>query len=402
MVRFMRAIISRPATFTLIILSVNIFVFLILTAAGGSENPQVLIAYGASFKASIDMGEWWRFITPVFMHIGWIHLLVNMYSLFVLGPYVEKLYGSAKFVVFWMVTGAAGVAASYFTSMYQMSDDTFLGHFLFRGGGGPSAGASGALFGLVGVMFVFGIKFRHELPDGFKRAFGTGLLPTILINLFIGYTIPFINNAAHLGGLVAGAVLALFIDYKRPEEGERIALAWRVLQVAVLVLIVASFMSVWRNLKEPTPTLAGAFEHLLTGGAPDSDAYRRAINQGQQAFAATLQGDKDAANPAIKTLDETPGLDPQSDVLRTDLKVMLARARDVFSSEPQRDDAPKTERIAEANQLVEDFKAWQERFRQWVGAEGENYDIQMPDPPKTMPAPSTAPESETRSKETGN
>ena len=70
----------------------------------------------------------------------------------------------------------------------------------------PSAGASGALFGLVGVLFVFGIKFRHELPEGFKRAFGTGLIPMIVLNLFIGYLgRGLIDNAAHLGGLISGA-----------------------------------------------------------------------------------------------------------------------------------------------------------------------------------------------------
>ena len=73
--------------------------------------------------------------------------------------------------------------------------------FIFKTYDNPSAGASGALFGLVGVLFVFGIKFRHELPEGFKRAFGTGLLPMIVLNLFIGYVLRgFIDNAAHLAG----------------------------------------------------------------------------------------------------------------------------------------------------------------------------------------------------------
>ena len=104
-----------------------------------------------------------------------------------------------------MLTGVAGVVASYLT----VGPDTQLGNigrFLFKTEDVPSAGASGALFGLVGVLFVFGIKFRHELPEGFKRAFGTGLLPMIIINLFIGYLgRGFIDNAAHLGGLLPEA-----------------------------------------------------------------------------------------------------------------------------------------------------------------------------------------------------
>jgi rhomboid protease GluP len=80
------------------------------------------------------------------------------------------------------------------------------------------------LFGLVGVLFIFGIKFRHELPEGFKRAFGTGMLPIIVINLVIGFVgRGFIDNAAHLGGLLSGAALALAVDYRRP--GERAGVA---------------------------------------------------------------------------------------------------------------------------------------------------------------------------------
>src|SRR6185436_12849291 len=109
----------------------------------------------------------------------------------------------------------------------------------------PSAGASGALFGLVGVLFVFGIKFRHELPDGFKRAFGTGLLPIILLNLVIGFIgRGWIDNAAHLGGLVAGAGLALVVQYRRPGENQGSALLWRTLQIACLGLVALSFVKI--------------------------------------------------------------------------------------------------------------------------------------------------------------
>jgi hypothetical protein len=74
----------------------------------------------------------------------------------------------------------------------------------------------------VGVLFVFGIKFRRELPEGFKRVFGTGMLPIIFINLFIGFVgRDFIGNSAHLGGLFAGAALAVFVDYRRPNARVR-------------------------------------------------------------------------------------------------------------------------------------------------------------------------------------
>ena len=88
------------------------------------------------------------------------------------------------------------------------------------------------MFGLVGVLFVFGIKYRRELPEGFKRAFGTGMLPVILLNLGIGFLARgIIDNAAHMGGLLSGAALASVVSYKRPGTRTGVTIAWRVLQV---------------------------------------------------------------------------------------------------------------------------------------------------------------------------
>ena len=112
----------------------------------------------------------------------------------------------------------------------------------------PSAGASGALFGLVGVLFVFGLKYRRELPEGFKRAFGTGMLPVILLNLGIGFLgRGIIDNAAHLGGLLSGAAMASLVSYKRPGTPASVTIAWRVLQIAALVLAGVCFLMVARH-----------------------------------------------------------------------------------------------------------------------------------------------------------
>ena len=174
-VRFLRAVISRPATFTFVFLVANCFVYFLMWLSGGAQD-QVLLAYGAKRNDLIQAGEWWRFVAPIFLHVhlpgmGPLHLIANMYGLFMLGPYVEKLYGSARFVVFWIVTGVAGVAASYLTvcppaGRCQQLAHGALGQFLLKPFDTPSAGASGALFGLVGVLFVFGLKYRHELPEG--------------------------------------------------------------------------------------------------------------------------------------------------------------------------------------------------------------------------------------------
>jgi membrane associated rhomboid family serine protease len=253
---YARAVLSRPYIFTIIFLIANLFVFMLMWESSGMSSTvlwgafpkPVLLAYGAKTNYLIRFDhEWWRFVTPVFIHVNLPHVLINMYSLWVIGPWVEKLYGSAKFVVFWVLTGIAGVVASYLT-VIEGSQPGLIGAFLIKNHDDPSAGASGALFGLVGVLFVFGIKYRHELPEGFKRAFGTGMLPVILLNLGIGFLARgVIDNAAHMGGLVSGAVLASVISYKRPGASTGMTIAWRVAQITALVLVLISFIMVARR-----------------------------------------------------------------------------------------------------------------------------------------------------------
>lgn len=380
--RFARAIFKRPATFTFVFLIANIFVFLLMYLSGGAESgsmsqfpSELLIAYGAKVNFLIDKEkEYWRFVTPIFIHGGLLHLFFNMYGLWVLGPYVERLYGSAKFVVFWVVTGIAGVVASYLTLRPDM-DETLLGRFLFKSVDAASVGASGALFGLIGVLFVFGIKFRHELPGGFKRAFGTGMLPTILINIFIGFAIPVIDNAAHLGGLIAGAILALFVGYKRPHERASVAVTWHVLQVAALVLVAVSFFEVERKYAGIKPPLDRAASHSATGSASDIQTYLKAIENGGKAFVLAFnEGNVTAVEPALAALDRSPRLDAQADLLRNQLKYMLWRVYLLNQAEREQRFAPSALREEREN-LGLAFQSWQERYALWGELNGRKYGL---------------------------
>lgn len=253
---YARAILSRPYIFTIVFLIANFFVFLLMWNASGMSSStlwgafpeSVLLTFGAKTNYAIQYEhQWWRFVTPVFIHVNLPHVLINMYSLWVLGPWVEKLYGSAKFVVFWVLTGIAGVVASYLT-VIPGSRPGLIASFLIKYADEPSAGASGALFGLVGVLFVFGLKYRRELPEGFKRAFGTGMLPVILLNLGIGFVgRGIIDNAAHMGGLFSGAAIAALVSYKRPGQPASVTMAWRIVQIAALLLVLVSFFFVIKN-----------------------------------------------------------------------------------------------------------------------------------------------------------
>ena len=392
--RFARAILTRPATFTVVFIIANVFIFLLtIFAAGGSGNEarfnDILIAYGAKLNSLIQQGQWWRFVTPIFLHGGFAHLLMNMYGLWILGPYVERLYGSAKFVVFWVLTGIAGVVASYLTVRPAMHAAGPVGRFLFKADDVASVGASGALFGLIGVLFVFGIKFRHELPEGFKRAFGTGMLPTILLNIFIGYVFPFIDNAAHMGGLTAGALLALFIGYKRPHERAGVAIFWHVLQVGALALVVLSFFMVWRTYTGPPLSLTKeSLQRILPGNdAANARAYVKATNEGRKAFLTGLKDNNvEALDHAVKSLESLHSLAEKPDALRDSLKGLLVRAGEFAAQTPEQRKSRQAQ--ARLRELIKDYEAWDQGFQEWVKNEGDKYGLGLVN---TEPAQSPPP-----------
>lgn len=385
--RFARAVLNRPYKFTIALLVANIFIFILMWQSSGMNFSvlnffpyDVLVAYGAKVNYLVrEQHQWWRLITPMFIHINLLHLMVNMYSLWVVGPYVEKLYGSAKFVVFWIVTGIASIVASYFTVLPPGRQVGRLGSFLFKTMDVPSAGASGALFGLVGVLFVFGIKYRRELPEGFKRAFGTGLIPMIALNLFIGYVgRGLIDNAAHLGGLVAGAFMALLIDYRRPGERSRIAVTWRVLQIACIGLSLLGFIKAAQHLRDPLPAYLVQQKLALEErevDVPDEVnnfvAYAKAMNEAQEAFnLAQSRNDISAIDGALSNLQSAPQLDPTADDLRKQLSSFLSRAKAI-----ETDASPTNNKLEAKNALTNEFLEWIKAYRNWLTTSGRNYGL---------------------------
>lgn len=146
-------------------------------------------------KQALSAGEWWRLVTPVLVHGGLLHLLFNMYFLYLVGPLVEQLYGSVRFVALYLFTAAAASASSY----------------LF-GGPYPSVGASGAIFGLCGVLLAVSLVHRPVL-DRRGRAIMSQIGGLVVLNLVLGFGINAlgagIDNAAHIGGLVSGLWLGL-------------------------------------------------------------------------------------------------------------------------------------------------------------------------------------------------
>jgi rhomboid protease GluP len=380
-IKFARAILSRPYIFTIVLLVANLFVFLLMWQSSGMTSqvlwqgfPEpVLFAYGAKLNYLINAPnyQWWRFITPMFVHVNLPHVLVNMYSLWIVGPYVEKLYGSAKFIVFWVLTGIAGVVASYLTVRPQLATGAF-GRFVFKNQDVASAGASGALFGLVGVLFIFGIKFRRELPEGFKRAFGTGMLPIIIINLFIGYVgRGYIDNAAHLGGLLSGAALATVVEFRRPGERRGIATAWRVLQVLALAIVVLGFYKTARNFNHsqqlaihpmPTPATQTFLQYAAAMDALKTKADEVINNRDQKDVGAIAQR-------AI----EAPVPDARAAELRDRLLIILSEATNaIATASPPVGAGPRRPPPLD-QKLTDNYQQWRNEYDEWLKQAVQNY-----------------------------
>ncbi|MCM3596223.1 rhomboid family intramembrane serine protease [Metabacillus idriensis] len=182
--------------FTYLFTALQILMFILLEAAGGSQNTQVLIQFGAKYNPSIINGEWWRFFTPIILHIGMLHLLMNTLALIYIGSAVERMYGSVKFLFIYLFAGAAGTLASFALSP------------------SISAGASGAIFGCFGALLYLGII----KPNLFFRTIGSNLIFIIVLNLLFGFAVPNIDNAGHIGGLLGGFLAALTVQLPKQNK----------------------------------------------------------------------------------------------------------------------------------------------------------------------------------------
>ena len=209
---------------TLILIGLNVLIFVLQSIAGGSTDPWVLIKFGAySQPLILSHGEYWRLLTHIFLHIGLPHLLVNMGVLFVVGMVLEGLYGKERFLIIYFIAGLAGGIASLFLVKEQIG-----------------GGASGAIFGLIGTVVVFGIRYRNRIPKRFKRAFGIRILPFLVIDLILGFITPNINIPAHIGGLLGGAATALILTpriFHRPEIREREPRKIKIIMYAIIAVL---------------------------------------------------------------------------------------------------------------------------------------------------------------------
>ncbi len=187
---------SKKIVFTNALIFINVLIFMITFVLSKTNlSTYDLIKYGASFSPLVKSGEVWRLITAAFLHAGIIHLLVNMYSLYIIGTQVETYIGKYKFLGIYLVSAISGTLMSCIFNPNVVS-----------------VGASGAIFGLLGSLLYFGYHYRLYLGSVLRNQ----IIPIIIINLVLGFMVPSVDNAAHIGGLLGGylATMALGVNGK--------------------------------------------------------------------------------------------------------------------------------------------------------------------------------------------
>lgn len=176
-------------TYSIIFICVLVFILMYVLGNGSTDNYTLLL-FGANLDALTKNGDYYRLFTSMFLHIGIMHLLCNMYSLYIIGKEVENVFGKWKYLVIYILSGIAGSILSL-----AFNHNTIC------------AGASGAIFGLLGALLYFGYYYRPYLGATLTKS----IIPVIAINLIIGFLDSGIDNSAHIGGLVGGLLVAMAV-----------------------------------------------------------------------------------------------------------------------------------------------------------------------------------------------
>ena len=167
---------------TYILIFICVLMFII---SGGGYSSDKLILFGANYGPYVKSGEIYRLVCCMFLHAGIVHIVLNMYSLFIIGPRVEDFFGKWKYLAIYFISGISGSLLS-----------------VGLGGDAISVGASGAIFGLFGALLYFGHSYRGYIGTIIKSQ----ILPIIIYNLLMGLFISGIDMYGHIGGLIGGLI----------------------------------------------------------------------------------------------------------------------------------------------------------------------------------------------------
>lgn len=257
---------------TPLLVALNVAVFLAMVGTGVSlMSPSVesLLKWGADYAPRTTAGEWWRLISNTFVHVGLVHIAMNMIGLWQIGGLVERLLGHRAFVLVYLVSGLCGSLASITWHPFVVS-----------------AGASGAVFGVYGVLMAYLVRHRGSIPREVLSQLQRNAIFFIGVNIVFGLQVKGIDMAAHIGGLLGGFGAALLVA--RPVVSPLAALgndgqvkarrgsAWPELLVAALALALfgAAVMLLPR-----TADVQGALEDFQAVERQSVDAFNDALER---------------------------------------------------------------------------------------------------------------------------
>ena len=248
---------TRPPRVVPVLIALNVAVFVALALAGAgvlSPHPAVHARWGSNFGPLTADGEWWRLVTGAFMHFGVVHLALNMWVLWDAGRLAERLFGPAAFL---LIYGVAAVVASLASIAWNPWVN--------------SAGASGAIFGVIGALVVYMADRSNGVPFAVMRAHRNSLLVFAAYSILFGLIATGVDNAAHLGGLVAGVLLGWLLGRPvLPQPGRRSATRWAI-AVAASMIVAVALAAGTRNVG-PDYRAGQAFRGALDRFAPASRA----------------------------------------------------------------------------------------------------------------------------------
>ena len=345
---------------SLVILTINILLFVLMAIVGirsgmGAEafvksaDIRVLESFGAIVPNRVLAGELWRLVTWNFLHIGLIHMLFNSVALYQIGPLVEELYGSAKFIFIYLAAGILAGAASIVISPTV------------------TAGASGAVFGLIGLAAAYGYRQGGSA--------GQALMQRMLIWAGIGFVYGVMigaNNVAHAGGFVAGAAFAFLIQ---PGSARSVSAhhLWNAVMIGCVLLIAASVALAGINFNRAQER-ADESRNVITLSQRLRGAMQ-VFHESREALTSKKDPSQiaNSLRSAASELSGVPHVDDRSDEIKRNLADALNKRADAFSAAAK---APAdTNGMAQAvlaeyapiNGLYEDYLAWEDSVLEKYG-----------------------------------
>ncbi|MDB5800538.1 MAG: rhomboid family intrarane serine protease [Rhodocyclales bacterium] len=251
-------------TYALIIINIVVWLAMVMLGVGLLQaNPEKLLLWGGNAASEVQRGEWWRLLTAIFIHGGFLHLFMNMLGLYATGITVERIYGRRSFLLIYFGSGLLGSAMSlHFSAQYSVS-----------------VGASGAIFGVAGALLVAVFQHRDKLPKAFSKQTLSGMGFFIVYSLMQGMMHRGIDNAAHVGGLIGGCLLAVTLPERFDMTGFKEALAKRFPIAALLISLMVIGVAVLAPKAELDQARLLADAPLLQEGLRNFDLAAKALQK---------------------------------------------------------------------------------------------------------------------------